>query len=85
MSSSQRGQPGVFLPNTGPPQVCLVVAVAVFVHAMRQVNRAPLLLSSALDKIVDDKRRSLSSLVSLVSSSLQPLSASLSRSLHARR
>lgn len=24
-NSSQRGQPTVFLPNTGPPQVCLVV------------------------------------------------------------
>lgn len=31
-SSSQRGQPFVFLPKTTPPQVCLVVVL--FVHAI---------------------------------------------------
>jgi hypothetical protein len=31
-NSSHRGQPAVFLPNTTPPQVCLVVVD--FAHAM---------------------------------------------------
>ena len=31
-SSSHRGHPGVLRPNTGPPQLCLVVVL--FVHAI---------------------------------------------------
>jgi hypothetical protein len=36
--SSQRGQPAVLRPNTGPPQVCFVV-----VDFVQAISRAPLL------------------------------------------
>ena len=37
MSSSQHGQPGVFLPKTGPPQVCLVVVDLVHILILLKV------------------------------------------------
>jgi len=40
-SSSQRGQPGVFCPNTGPPQVCLVVAIFASIAYGSTILQAP--------------------------------------------